>query len=39
MAAEAGQLQLNAFEPVIVHCLLTGLHHLAAGVEHWPTDA
>ena len=31
MAAEAGQLQLNAFEPVMVHCLLTGLHHLSAG--------
>jgi aspartate ammonia-lyase len=32
VAAEAGQLQLNAFEPVMVHCLLTGLRHLAAGV-------
>ena len=33
MAAEACQLQLNAFEPVMVHYLLTGLHYLAAGVE------
>lgn len=33
MAAEAGQLQLNAFEPVMVHYLLTGLHYLAADVE------
>ena len=33
MAAEAGQLQLNAFEPVMVHCLLTELHHLSASVE------
>jgi aspartate ammonia-lyase len=31
MAAEAGQLQLNAFEPVIVHHLLDGFAHLAAG--------
>ena len=30
MAAEAGKLQLNAFEPVMVHYLLTGLHYLAA---------
>ena len=34
MAAEAGQLQLNAFEPIIVHRLLEGFDHLqaAAGV-------
>ncbi len=30
MAAEAGQLQLNAFEPVIVHRLLEGLSNLTA---------
>lgn len=28
MAAEAGQLQLNAFEPIIVHSLLRSLTHL-----------
>ncbi len=31
MAAEAGQLQLNAFEPVIAHSLFKSLSHLAAG--------
>lgn len=31
MAAEAGQLQLNAFEPVMVHKLLDGIAHLRAG--------
>ena len=31
MAAEAGQLQLNAFEPVIAHSLFKSLYHLAAG--------
>jgi aspartate ammonia-lyase len=31
MAAEAGQLQLNAFEPIIAHSLLNSLRHLAAG--------
>jgi aspartate ammonia-lyase len=31
MAAEAGQLQLNAFEPVIVHSILTNVAWLAAG--------
>ncbi|MEV6400613.1 aspartate ammonia-lyase [Streptomyces sp. NPDC051907] len=30
-AAEAGQLQLNAFEPVIAHSLLKSLKHLEAG--------
>ncbi|WP_195911339.1 aspartate ammonia-lyase [Streptomyces kaniharaensis] len=30
-AAEAGQLQLNAFEPVIAHSLLKSLTHLQAG--------
>jgi aspartate ammonia-lyase len=28
MAAEAGQLQLNAFEPIIAHCLFQSLTHL-----------
>ncbi len=31
MAAEAGQLQLNAFEPIIAHSLFKSLNHLAAG--------
>lgn len=31
MAAEGGQLQLNAFEPIIAHSLFAGLNHLAAG--------
>ena len=31
MAAEAGQLELNAFEPVIAHSLFKSLAHLAAG--------
>ncbi|GAA2725182.1 MULTISPECIES: aspartate ammonia-lyase [Streptomyces] len=31
MAAESGQLQLNAFEPVIAHSLLKSLAHLRAG--------
>jgi len=30
-AAEAGQLQLNAFEPVIAHSLFASLHHLRNG--------
>jgi aspartate ammonia-lyase len=29
MAAEAGQLQLNAFEPIIAHCLFQSLGHLS----------
>ncbi|RDH80633.1 aspartate ammonia-lyase [Mycolicibacterium moriokaense] len=32
MAAEAGQLQLNAFEPIIARALLSSLNHLAAAV-------
>src|SRR5262249_1974170 len=28
MAAEAGQLQINAFEPIIAHCLFQSLTHL-----------
>ena len=31
MAAEAGQLQLNAFEPIIGHSLFKSIEHLAAG--------
>lgn len=31
MAAEAGQLQLNAFEPVIVHTLAKSIAHLRSG--------
>ncbi|MFI7097586.1 aspartate ammonia-lyase [Streptomyces lydicus] len=33
MAAEAGQLQLNAFEPVIAHSLLGSLAHLHAACD------
>ncbi len=31
MAAEAGQLQLNAFEPIICHSLFKSIQHLEAG--------
>ena len=31
MAAEGGQLQLNAFEPIIAHSLFASLAHLRAG--------
>jgi aspartate ammonia-lyase len=30
MAAEAGQLQLNAFEPIIAHSLFKSLQHLTS---------
>ncbi|MDI9894525.1 aspartate ammonia-lyase [Rhodococcus sp. IEGM 1381] len=33
LAAEGGQLQLNAFEPIIAKSLFAGLDHLAAGVR------
>ncbi|WP_396897703.1 aspartate ammonia-lyase, partial [Mycolicibacterium sp.] len=33
MAAEAGQLQLNAFEPIIARALLSSLTHLTAAVN------
>jgi aspartate ammonia-lyase len=33
MAAEAGQLQLNAFEPIIIHSLLKSLAHLTAACD------
>ncbi|GAA1217007.1 aspartate ammonia-lyase [Prauserella alba] len=32
LAAESGQLQLNAFEPIIARALTAGLDHLTAGV-------
>lgn len=32
MAAESGQLQLNAFEPIIARALLSSLNHLTAAV-------
>jgi aspartate ammonia-lyase len=31
MAAEGGQLQLNAFEPIIAHSLFKSIEHLSAG--------
>ncbi len=31
MAAEAGQLQLNAFEPIILHSILSSVNHLESG--------
>lgn len=33
MAAEAGQLQLNAFEPIIAHSLFEELNHFARGLR------
>ena len=48
MAAEAGQLQLNAFEPVIAHSLFTSMTHRTPHARRWysaassgspPTDA
>ncbi len=33
MAAESGQLQLNAFEPIIARALLSSLDHLTAAVD------
>ncbi|WP_330179076.1 aspartate ammonia-lyase [Nocardia sp. NBC_01503] len=38
MAAEAGQLQLNAFEPVIVFSLLKTLTHLTAAADTLATE-
>lgn len=32
-AAEAGQLQLNAFEPVMLHAMLDGMHMLARAMD------
>lgn len=33
MAAEGGQLQLNAFEPVIVHSMFKSINHLANAMD------
>ncbi len=33
MAAEGGQLQLNAFEPIIAHSLFKSIEHLTAGCK------
>ena len=33
LASEAGQLQLNAFEPVIAHSLFKSIEHLIAGCQ------
>jgi aspartate ammonia-lyase len=33
MAAEGGQLQLNAFEPIIAHSLFESIGHLTAGCQ------
>ncbi|MET7394095.1 aspartate ammonia-lyase [Dactylosporangium sp. NPDC005572] len=33
MAAEGGQLQLNAFEPIIAHSLFTSISYLRAGCQ------
>ncbi|WP_235026476.1 aspartate ammonia-lyase [Glutamicibacter sp. JC586] len=38
MAAEAGQLQLNAFEPIIAYSLLRGLTHLAIAADSLAVD-
>ncbi|WP_067844575.1 aspartate ammonia-lyase [Nocardia lijiangensis] len=38
MAAEAGQLQLNAFEPVIIYSMLRSLTHLSAAIDTLATD-
>lgn len=38
MAAEAGQLQLNAFEPVIIYSLLRSTTHLSAAADTLATE-
>ena len=38
MAAEAGQLELNAFEPVIFNCLFESIERLTNGVKVFKTD-
>ena len=38
MAAEGGQLQLNAFEPVIAYALLRSISHLAVVSESFAND-
>ena len=35
MAAEAGQLQLNAFEPIIAHSLFKSIAHLPPAAARW----
>ncbi|MBE7036714.1 MAG: aspartate ammonia-lyase [Ruminococcaceae bacterium] len=37
-AAEAGQLELNAFEPIIFHCLLESLDMLTNGIRVFTSD-
>ncbi len=38
LAAEAGQLELNAFEPIIFYCLFESLETLANGVDIFRKD-
>ncbi|WP_420879939.1 aspartate ammonia-lyase [Rhodococcus sp. (in: high G+C Gram-positive bacteria)] len=38
LAAEGGQLQLNAFEPIIARSLFSSLDHLAAGIHTLTTN-
>jgi aspartate ammonia-lyase len=38
MAAEAGQLELNAFEPILFYCLFENLDMLARGAEIFAKD-
>ncbi len=38
LAAEAGQLELNAFEPIIFYCLFESLETLTNGVEIFSKD-
>ena len=38
MAVEAGQLELNAFEPIIFHCLFESLELLTNGVKVFTSD-
>lgn len=38
LAAEAGQLELNAFEPIIFYCLFESLETLANGVDVFRKD-
>jgi aspartate ammonia-lyase len=38
LAAEAGQLELNAFEPIIFYCLFESLETLANGVDVFRTE-
>ncbi|MBQ4517696.1 MAG: aspartate ammonia-lyase [Clostridia bacterium] len=37
-AAEAGQLELNAFEPILFHCLLESIEMLTNGVRVFTND-